>query len=106
QIVGYVLLYDHARNRGHASFLRDANFAGCELRYRRPFDPTLQKPVQVATIFVPKWARQFLGENLDQFLRAYALARIPLPDFPQRVEEGLIRIRAGIRVPFPGTGTR
>src|SRR6266404_1224694 len=89
QIIGHVLLYDHACNRGHPSLLRDANLPRFQLRYRRPFNPTFQKPIQLGTFLVPKWTRQFLFENLHQFTRAYGLACIPLPDFPQPAEEWL-----------------
>ena len=99
-------MYDHARNRGHASFLCEANFPRFQLRDGRPFDPTFQKPVQLVTILIPKWARQFLFETCDQFLRAYAFSRIALSDFPQRTEERLFAIQRRIRPPFPGTGFR
>src|SRR5207302_7521658 len=89
QVIGHVLLYDHACNRGHPSLLRDANLPRFQLWYRRPFNPTFQKPIQLGTLLVPKWTRQFLFENLHQFTRAYGLARIPLPDFPQPAEERL-----------------
>src|SRR6266404_1712513 len=89
QVIGYVLLYDHACNRGHPSLLRDANLPRFQLWYRRPFNPTFQEPIQLGTFLVPEWTRQFLFENLHQFTRAYGLARIPLPDFPQPAEERL-----------------
>jgi len=47
EIVGRVLLNDHTGNCGHPVFLRDMNFAGFELWNAVPFDPTLEKPVQI-----------------------------------------------------------
>src|SRR5208282_53910 len=70
QIVGCVLLYDHACNRGHSGLLGDANLPRLQLWYGRPFDPTFQEPIQFGTLLVPKWARQVLFESLYQFLRA------------------------------------
>src|SRR5258708_11387531 len=79
QIVGYVLLYDHACNRGDASLLGDANLPRFQLPDRAAVDPTFQKPVQLGTFLVPKWARQFFFADVHQFLCALRFFRIPFP---------------------------
>src|SRR5208283_5768614 len=74
QVIGCVLLYDHARNCRRPRSFSNADFSGFEFWYRGAFDPTFEEPVQFAALLVPEWTWQFLFETLHKLLGGDALS--------------------------------